>query len=47
MNSNAKYKNNSLFQLKNIRMFNLNLNVNFIKVKDDKQIYHNMFSFIN
>lgn len=47
LNDNAEYKNNNLFWLKNIEMFNLNSDVETVKVKDNKQIYYNIFSFIN
>lgn len=35
------------FRAKNVGMFDSNLNVDAVKVKDDRQIYHNVFSFIN
>jgi len=35
------------FCAKDVDMFNSNLNVDVVKVKNDRQIYHNIFSFIN
>jgi len=43
-NNSGKTRN---FCAKNVGMFDSNLNVNAVEVKDDRQIYHNVFSFIN
>jgi len=45
-NDNVDYNDNS-FQSRNIDLFNSNLKTEAIKIKNNKQIYHNVFSFTN
>ncbi len=47
LNDFISYDKNNLFYFKNINLFDLNSDVNVIEVKDNKQIYYNIFSFIN
>jgi len=46
-NDNVDYNDNNSFQSRDIDLFNLNLKIKAIKIKNDKQIYHNIFSFTN
>jgi len=46
-NDNVDYNDNNSFQSKNIDLFDLNSETEAIKIKNDKQIYHNIFSFMN
>ena len=45
--NDAEEDNHHEFQSRNIRFLNLNFKLDLIEVKNDKQLYHNIFSFTN